>query len=153
MARREGRARREGWAPSQRQLKVGEQIRHALAWILERGQVRDPGLKGVLLTVTEVRMSPDLRQGKVFVTPLGGGETADVLAGLDRARPFLRREIARSVQLKFVPDFAFEVDDSFDRAERIDRLLRETRPGGGEGAVDRAEDAGEGDGEKEDDGT
>ncbi len=111
--------------PSQRQLRVGEELRHALAWILERGEVRDPDLRGVSVTVTEVRVSPDLRSATVFVLPLGGGETAAVVTGLTRAQPFLRRQVANAVRLKFVPDIRFRADSSFDEARRIDSLLRD----------------------------
>jgi len=116
--------RREARAPSQRQLRVGEEIRHALAWILERGDVRDPGLAGTPVTVTEVRVGPDLRIATVYVTRLGGGDAAAVLRALDRARPFLRRRVAAAVKLKFVPDLVFRSDTTFDRASRIDTLLR-----------------------------
>ncbi len=117
--------RRAERGPSQRQLRVGEELRHALAWILERGEVRDPDLKGVSVTVTEVRVSPDLRRATVFVFPLGGGETEAVVTGLTRARPFLRRKVANAVRLKFVPDITFRADTSFDEARRIDILLRD----------------------------
>ncbi len=117
--------RRAERGPSQRQLRVGEELRHALAWILERGEVRDPDLKGVSVTVTEVRVSPDLRKATVFVFPLGGGETEAVVTGLTRARPFLRRKVANAVRLKFVPDIRFRADSSFDEARRIDALLRD----------------------------
>ena len=117
--------RRAERGPSQRQLRVGEELRHALAWILERGEVRDPDLKGVSVTVTEVRVSPDLRKATVFVFPLGGGETEAVVTGLTRARPFLRRHVANAVRLKFVPDITFRADTSFDEASRIDTLLRD----------------------------
>ena len=109
--------------PSQRQLRVGEEVRHALAHILERGELRDPGLAGVTVTVTEVRMSPDLRRADVFVTPLGGGPAASILAALARARPFLRRQVAQAVDLRFVPDIDFVADGSFDQALRIESLL------------------------------
>jgi len=111
--------------PSQRQLRVGEELRHALAWILERGEVRDPDLKDVPVTVTEVRVSPDLRSATVFVVPLGGGGTEAILAGLTRARPFLRRRVGSAVRLKFVPDITFRADTSYDEAGRIDALLRD----------------------------
>ena len=124
---------------SQRQLRVGEELRHALAWILERGEVRDPDLKGVSVTVTEVRVSPDLRNATVFVLPLGGGETEAVVTGLTRARPFLRRKVANAVRLKFVPDITFRADTSFDEARRIDILLRDPAVARDLGE-DRAED-------------
>jgi len=120
-------------------LRVGEELRHALAWILERGEVRDPDLKGVSVTVTEVRVSPDLRKATVFVFPLGGGETEAVVTGLTRARPFLRRKVANAVRLKFVPDITFRADTSFDEARRIDILLRDPAVARDLGE-DRAED-------------
>ncbi|SDH38374.1 30S ribosome-binding factor RbfA [Roseospirillum parvum] len=110
-------------APSNRQLKVGEELRHALAWVLERGDLADPGLAQTPVTVTEVRASPDLRQATVFVVPLGGGDATEVLAALKRARPLLRHEIARRVVLKYVPDLSFAADTSFDTAAHIDHLL------------------------------
>ncbi len=131
--------RRAERGPSQRQLRVGEELRHALAWILERGEVRDPDLKGVSVTVTEVRVSPDLRNATVFVLPLGGGETEAVVTGLTRARPFLRRRVANAVRLKFVPDITFRADTSFDEARRIDTLLRDPAVSRDLGE-DRAED-------------
>jgi len=109
--------------PSQRQLRVGEEVRHALARILERGMLRDPGLEGITVTVTEVRMSPDLRRAHVFVTPLGGGPAAAVVQVLARARPFLRRQVAEAVDLRYVPDMDFVADGSFDQALRIETLL------------------------------
>ena len=115
--------RREGRTPSQRQLRVGEELRHALAGVLGRGEMRDPGLEDVPITVTEVRMSPDLRNATVFITPLGGGEVQAVIEALIRARPFLRRRVAQVVRLKYVPDLAFRADQSFDEAERIAALL------------------------------
>jgi len=113
--------------PSQRQLRVGEEVRHALAWILERGEVRDPELSGVAITVTEVRIGPDLRNATAFVVPLGGGDPARVIRALNRAAPFLRRRVARSVRLKYVPGIEFAADDTFDRVEKIDALLRAPR--------------------------
>jgi ribosome-binding factor A len=109
----------------QRQLRVGEEVRHALAWILEKGDIRDPVLAAVPITVTEVRVSPDLRQATVFVMPLGGRDETAVMGALARAKGFLRRQIAHSVQLKFVPDLTFRIDRSFEQADRIARVLRE----------------------------
>ncbi len=111
-------------APSQRQLRVGEELRHALAWILERGDIRDPGLGGVAVTVTEVRVSPDLRNATAFVMPLGGGESEDVVAALNRAAPFLRRKMGKAVKLKYLPGLNFIADQSFDQAGRIHDLLK-----------------------------
>jgi ribosome-binding factor A len=111
--------------PTQRQLRVGEELRHVLADVFERGDIRDPGLAGVSLTVTEVRAGADLRSATVFVVPLGGGDAEAMLSALARARPFLRRRIADEVRLKFVPDLIFRLDASFDEAQRIERLLRD----------------------------
>ena len=114
----------ESKAPSQRQLRVGEELRHALAWVLERGEIRDPGLSGLTVTVTEVRISPDLRNATAFVMPLGGGDsTADVVDALNRAKPFVRRQIAKAVKLKYLPGLNFIADPSFDEARRINDLL------------------------------
>jgi ribosome-binding factor A len=109
---------------SQRQLRVGETVRHAVADILSQGSVHDPGLEGHIITVPEVRMSPDLRLATVFVMPLGGQDTDIVIAALERNKKFLRGEVARRVNLKFSPDIRFRVDDRFDEAERIEKLLR-----------------------------
>ncbi|MGE5504732.1 MAG: 30S ribosome-binding factor RbfA [Actinomycetota bacterium] len=132
--------------PSQRQLRVGEELRHAVAMLVERGEFRDPDLAGRAITVTEVRVSPDLRNATVFVVPLGGGDVAPVLAGLKRAKAFLRHEISRMVQLRLVPDLWFEADTTFDEASRIDALLRspEVRRD-----VERADDADEDDADPE----
>ncbi|MDH5748490.1 MAG: 30S ribosome-binding factor RbfA [Rhodospirillales bacterium] len=116
-------ARRDSKIPTQRQLRVGEEIRHVLAMFLERGEIRDPGLEGTPVTITEVRISPDLRKATVFVVPLGGGDADRVLKALGRARPFLRRQLARDVKLRNVPDLTFAEDTTFDEASRIERLL------------------------------
>lgn len=110
-------------APSQRQLRVGEELRHALANILERGDIRDPDVAGRPVTITEVTVSPDLRAATVFVVPLGGGDAGPLLAGLKRVGPYLRHEIARAVRLRMVPELAFASDTTFDNASRIDALL------------------------------
>ncbi len=115
----------ESKAPSQRQLKVGEELRHALAWVLERGDIRDPDLAGVAVTVTEVRISPDLRNATAFVMPLGGGALDTVVVALNRAAPFIRHQVAKSAKLKYMPGFNFVADKSFDAASRIDDLLRD----------------------------
>ncbi len=116
---------KEDASVGQRRLRVAEEVRHALAWILERNESRDPVLAAVAVTVTEVRMSPDLRQATVFVMPLGGRQEAAVIAALDRAKGFFRRRVAQSVRLKFTPDLAFRIDRSFEQADRITRILRE----------------------------
>lgn len=113
--------------PSQRQLRVGEEIRHALVQILATAHLRDPDLQDVSITVSEARVSPDLRNATVFVSPLGGGEADTLVAALDRAAGFLRGELARMVRLRHVPALRFEQDRSFDRASRLDDLLRDDR--------------------------
>ncbi|HKS19311.1 MAG TPA: 30S ribosome-binding factor RbfA [Bradyrhizobium sp.] len=109
---------------SQRQLRVGELVRHAVADILAQGSVHDPALEGHIITVPEVRMSPDLRLATVYVMPLGGRDTEIVIEALERNKKFLRGEIAHRVNLKFAPDVRFRVDERFDEAERIEKLLR-----------------------------
>src|SRR6185436_8943551 len=109
---------------SQRQLRVGETVRHAVADILAHGDVHDPDLEGHIITVPEVRMSPDLKLATIYVMPLGGRDTDVVLAALARNKRFLRGEIAHRVNLKFAPDLRFRVDERFDEAERIEKLLR-----------------------------
>jgi ribosome-binding factor A len=111
---------------SQRQLRVGEELRHALARILRDGECRDPVLENASITVTEVRMSPDLRNATAFVMPLAGTNATEVVAGLERTATFLKGLVAREVQLRNTPNLVFELDDSFDRAARISALL--TRP-------------------------
>src|SRR3984893_2435964 len=114
-----GHSRESGKGPSQRALRAGELVRHALAEILARGDVHDPVIETHLITVPEVRMSPDLRVATVYVLPLGGQDAAVVLTALDRNKRYLRGEIARRVNLKFTPDIRFRIDERFDEAERI----------------------------------
>jgi ribosome-binding factor A len=114
---------RKPQGPSQRQLRVGEELRHVLAELLARGELRDPALQGVTITVTEVRMSPDLRNATAFVMPLGGAHASEVLAGLRRGAAFLRGQIGHAVPLRFTPGLLFEIDRSFDQATRIAELL------------------------------
>jgi ribosome-binding factor A len=109
---------------SQRQLRVGETVRHALADILAHGNVHDPDLEGHIITVPEVRMSPDLKLATVYVMPLGGRDTDKVITALARNKKFLRGEVAHRVNLKFAPDLRFRIDDRFEEAERIEKLLR-----------------------------
>jgi ribosome-binding factor A len=109
--------------PSQRQLRVGELIRHALAQMLARGEIHDDVLAGHVVTVSEVRMSSDLRLATIYIMPLGGKDLAPVLAALDKNRKFIRGEVAHAVNLKFAPEIRFLADETFDEAERIDRLL------------------------------
>ena len=110
--------------PSQRALRAGEVIRHAIAELLSRGDVHDPVLQGHLITVPEVRMSPDLRLATIYVMPLGGKDVEAVLEALERNKKFLRGEIAHHVNLKFAPEIRFRADERFDEAERIEKLLR-----------------------------
>jgi len=109
--------------PSQRQLRVGELIRHALSDLLIRGEIHDEIITKHVITVSEVRMSPDLRLATVYVLPLGGADTEEVLAALERNRRFIRGVVARAVNLKFAPEIRFRKDESFESGERIDRLL------------------------------
>jgi ribosome-binding factor A len=117
---------KKGAAPggSQRQLRVGETVRHAIADILAHGSVHDADLEGHIITVPEVRMSPDLKLATIYVMPLGGKDIDAVLEALERNKRFLRGEIARHVNLKFSPDIRFHADERFAEAERIDRLLK-----------------------------
>jgi ribosome-binding factor A len=124
MARRHHRERESPAGPSQRALRVGELIRHALADMLTRGEVHDPVLEGHLITVPEVRMSSDLRLATIYVMPLGGRDIKEVLEALERNKRYLRGEIAHHVNLKFAPEIRFHADERFDEAERIEKLLR-----------------------------
>jgi ribosome-binding factor A len=119
-----GHAREPTKGPTQRSLRAGEVVRHAVAEVLSRGEVHDPVIATHLITVPEVRMSPDLRIATVYILPLGGQDAAVVLAALERNKRYLRGEIARRVNLKFAPDIRFRIDERFDEAERIERLLR-----------------------------
>jgi ribosome-binding factor A len=109
---------------SQRQLRVGELVRHALADLLMRGEVHDPVIEGHLITIPEVRMTADLRLATVYVMPLAGRDTDEVIAAFERNKKFLRGEVAHQINLKFAPDLRFRVDDRFEEAARIDKLLR-----------------------------
>jgi len=107
----------------QRRLRVGEELRHALSEILHRGECRDPALRDASIAVTEVRFSPDLHNATVFVMPLAGENATEVVAGLKRSTPFLKRLVARQVALRSTPNLIFELDLSFDQADRIAALL------------------------------
>ena len=113
-----------GHAPSQRQLRVGELIRHALADILQRGDVHDPALEGMVVTVPEVRVTPDLKLATVFLMPLGGKGADTVVDVFDRNKRFLRGEIAHRINLRYAPDLRFQLDTSFAEGDRVDALLR-----------------------------
>ncbi len=110
--------------PTQRQLRVGESLRHALSGVLERGNLRDPALRNVSITVTEVRASPDLKNATAYVMPLGGEVADDIVEALGRAAPFLRGAVAKEVELRHAPRLQFELDQSFGQADHVDALLR-----------------------------
>ena len=133
MGRRSANA---GGGPSQRQLRVGEELRHAVAELLMRGQLREPGLADAQLTVSEVRMSADLRHAVVFVAELGREVRPDRLAALQRAAPQLRGEVTRRMRLKYAPDLEFRPDRSFAEAARIEALLAKERTAVGLGRED-----------------
>ncbi|MGA8227779.1 MAG: 30S ribosome-binding factor RbfA [Xanthobacteraceae bacterium] len=111
-------------APSQRQLRAGELIRHALAEILVRGEVHDPVIENHVITVPEVRMTPDLRLATIYVMPLAGRDAGEVVAAFERNKRFLRGELAHRVNMKFAPEIRFRIDERFEEAERIAKLLR-----------------------------
>lgn len=110
-------------APSQRQLRVGELVRHKLSEMLSRGDIHDDVLASHVVTVPEVRLSPDLKLATVYVIPLGGTDTDEVLEALNRHKKYIRGEIAHAVGLKFAPELRFRRDETFDEASRIDELL------------------------------
>lgn len=118
-----GNDSRTGRERSQRQLRVGEALRHALVEILARGELHDPALAGASITVSEVRVSPDLRNATAFVLPLGGKGAAAIVAALNHAAPFLRRQLSGRVMLRYLPTLSFIADAAFDEAARIDGLL------------------------------
>ena len=124
MARKKHRDRESPAGPSQRALRVGELIRHAVSEMLTRGEVHDPVIEGHLITVPEVRMTADLRLATIYVMPLGGHDTEAVVAALERHSRFLRGEIARRVKLKFAPELRFPADERFDEAARNEKPLR-----------------------------
>ncbi len=113
-----------GRGPSQRQLRVGEMLRKALSDVFLKIDIADPDLRGVVLTVSEVRASPDLKNATVYLVPLGGENQDTAIAALGRHKRFLRGELARRVELKFMPDLSFELDKTFDETGRLNELLR-----------------------------
>jgi ribosome-binding factor A len=113
--------------PSQRQLRAGELIRHALVEVLREEELQDEAMRGVSVTVTEVRLSPDLRHASVFVEPLGGGHAREVVAALNRHAKFLRGRLGHGIDMKFTPDLKFLHDESFDEAERMAKLFDDPR--------------------------
>jgi ribosome-binding factor A len=113
--------------PTQRQLRVGEMLRHALSEILIRGDVRDPELNGVPITITQVKPSPDMRHATVFCEPLGGKNAEQVIEALNRHRGFIRGLMGKMIELKFTPDLRFIEDTSFAEAQKIEDLLKSER--------------------------
>ena len=119
--------RDKGLGPTQRQLKVGELIRHALAEIFARGEIVDEVLSRYSLTVPEVRMTPDLKLATVYVLPLGGEGAEDVVAHVEKHKRFLRGEVAKRVKLRYMPELRFRIDTSFESSRRIDELLASSK--------------------------
>lgn len=113
--------------PTQRQLRVGEMLRHALADVLRRGEIRDPDLAGVSVTVTQVKPSPDMRHATVFVEPLGGQNADVIVKALNRSKGYLRGEMGHLIELKFTPELRFVDDTSFAEAAKIEALLKSER--------------------------
>jgi ribosome-binding factor A len=110
--------------PSQRMLRVGELVRHALAAMFARGEIEDDALRGSVITVPEVRMTPDLKIANAYIMPLGGMHAEEIVAALNRHRKFVRGRVAPQINMKFAPEVRFYVDDTFEEASRIDSLLR-----------------------------
>jgi len=125
MSRRHSTSTKTG--PTQRQLRVGEMLRHALSEILIRGEVRDPELNGVAITITQVKPSPDMRHATVFCEPLGGKKAKEIIEALNRHRGFIRGLMGKMIALKFTPDLRFVEDTSFAEAEKIENLLKSSR--------------------------
>lgn len=127
--------------PSQRQLRLGEMLRHTLAEVLTREEIRDDDLRGRIITVSEVRIDPAAKSATAYVLPLGGDQQDVVVDALNRHAKFLRGEVSRRVHLKFTPQFRFELDTSFDEASRIDAALRQPNVSRDLGPEDAASDA------------
>jgi ribosome-binding factor A len=127
MNRRSSNSHHSNAGPTQRQLRVGEMLRHTLADILRQGDIRDPDLVGVSVTVTQVKPSPDMRHATVFVEPLGGKNAKAIVTALNRKAKFLRGEMGHRIDLKFTPDLRFVEDESFAEAEKIETLLKSSR--------------------------
>ena len=113
--------------PSQRPLRVGEVLRHSLSEIVQRGEIRDPVLESVSVTVTQVKPSPDMRHATVFVEPLGGKRAKEVVDALNRHKGFIRGLMGKTIALRFTPELRFVEDTSFAEAEKIETLLRSSR--------------------------
>ena len=118
---------RRNMGPSQRQLRVGEALRHALAEILRRNDIQDSDLQGVSVTITQVKPSPDMRYATVYCEPLGGQNGAKIVAALNRHKGFLRGEMGHMIAIKFTPDLRFVEDESFAEAEKIETILKSDR--------------------------
>jgi ribosome-binding factor A len=110
--------------PSQRMLRVGELVRHALAAMFARGEIEDDALRGSVITVPEVRMTPDLKIANAYIMPLGGQHAEEIVAALNRHRKFVRGRVAPQINMKYAPEIRFYVDDTFEEASRIDSILR-----------------------------
>lgn len=124
--RRPARSQRRdaGHGPSQRQLRVGEMLRHALADVLRENDIRDPELEGVSVTITQVKPSPDMRYATVYCEPLGGENAKAIVAALNRHKGFLRGEMGHRIAMKFTPDLRFVEDQSFAEAQKIETILK-----------------------------
>lgn len=131
-------------AASQRQLKVGELMRHALAEVFLKEKRYEPGLEGVSVTVSEVKVSPDLRNATAYISPLGHKSEESFLEGLNKITPVLRAMVTKRVQLRYSPQIIFRIDKTFDYAARMDQLLREAvragQPGITEGQIMAADE-------------
>ena len=110
--------------PTQRQLRVGEMLRHALSEVLRENEIRDSDLEGVSVTITQVKPSPDMRYATVFCEPLGGENAKAIVAALNRHKGFLRGEMGHRITTKFTPDLRFVEDDSFAEAQKIETILK-----------------------------
>ena len=124
MSRRRSTDSNDRRGPSQRQLRVGEEIRHLLAELLERGNMRDPDLRDATITVTSVDISPDLRNATAYVMPLGGADKDRLLGALKRAAPWFRGRVSEKAGLRSAPEIRFAIDQTFDEADKIGALLR-----------------------------
>ncbi|MBX3483672.1 30S ribosome-binding factor RbfA [Phenylobacterium sp.] len=125
--KRPSATRRAPTGPSQRQLRAGELVRHALVDIFREEEINDPVLSGVSVTVTEVRVNPDLRHATVFVEPLGGEHADEVVKALNRHAKFVRGHLGRMIDMRFTPDLHFRHDESFDEAARMAKLFDDPR--------------------------
>ncbi len=114
---------------NQRQQRVAEEIRHVLANIIQRGELKDPQLMDLSVTVSEVRVSPDLKNATAFIAPLGGGSSEALATAMNRAAPFIRMRLGKKLSLKYLPKVIFEADKSFDYAQKIESILAQSKSG------------------------